>query len=77
MPRKLGGGKGEKRRDRDTERMIRELKKNEPVLQEATTTGRARSRSTEKKMIPELKNFKSESSMIQIKEESKGNLAIS
>ncbi len=39
-PRRLGGGKGEKRRDRDTERMIRELKKSDPLL-----VDRSRSRS--------------------------------
>lgn len=30
VPRRLGGGKGDKRRDRDTERLIRDLKKNHP-----------------------------------------------
>jgi U1 small nuclear ribonucleoprotein len=40
IPRRLGGGKGEKRRDRETERMIRELKKSDPLLAE-----RSRSRS--------------------------------
>jgi hypothetical protein len=43
VPRKLGGGKGDKRRDRETERMIRDLKKREPLL-----VDRSRSRSTEK-----------------------------
>ena len=43
VPRKLGGGKGDKRRDRETERMIRDLKKREPFL-----VDRSRSRSTEK-----------------------------
>jgi len=32
VPRRLGGGKGDKRRDRDTERLIRELKKTDPLL---------------------------------------------
>ena len=32
VPRKFGGGKGEKRRDRETERLIRDLKKNEAAL---------------------------------------------
>jgi hypothetical protein len=41
IPRRLGGGKGDKRRDRETERLIRELKKTHPVL-------RSRSRSQEK-----------------------------
>ena len=43
VPRKLGGGKGDKRRDRETERMIRDLKKREPLL-----VDRSRSRSTDK-----------------------------
>ena len=41
MPRRLGGGKGDKRRDRDTERLIRDLKKTNPIL-------RSRSRSQDK-----------------------------
>lgn len=41
IPRRLGGGKGDKRRDRDTERFIRELKKTHPLL-------RSRSRSRDK-----------------------------
>jgi hypothetical protein len=40
VPRRLGGGKGDKRRDRDTERLIRDLKKKEPLLAD-----RSRSRS--------------------------------
>ncbi len=54
VPRKLGGGKGDKRRDRETERVIRELKKNEPLL-----INRSRSRSNEK-VTNELINVKSE-----------------
>lgn len=42
VPRRLGGGKGDKRRDRDTERLIRDLKRTEPALAE-----RSRSRSAE------------------------------
>lgn len=42
VPRRLGGGKGDKRRDRDTERLIRDLKKTEAVL-----TERSRSRSAD------------------------------
>jgi U1 small nuclear ribonucleoprotein len=42
VPRRFGGGKGDKRRDRETERLIRELKKREPLLME-----RSRSRSRE------------------------------
>jgi hypothetical protein len=34
IPRKLGGGRGDTRRDRDEEKMIRELKKTEPALKE-------------------------------------------
>lgn len=41
VPRRLGGGKGDKRRDRDTERLIRELKRTHPLL-------RSRSRSRNK-----------------------------
>lgn len=40
VPRRLGGGKGDKRRDRDTERLIRDLKRREPLL-----IDRSRSRS--------------------------------
>ena len=41
IPRRLGGGKGDKRRDRDTERLIRDLKKSHPSL-------RSRSRSKDR-----------------------------
>ena len=34
IPRKLGGGRGDKRRDRDIERMIRDVKRTEPILAE-------------------------------------------
>ena len=40
VPRRLGGGRGDKRRDRETERMIRELRRIDPLLVE-----RSRSRS--------------------------------
>jgi len=42
VPRRLGGGKGDKRRDRDTERLVRDLKKNEHALR-----SRSRSRDQE------------------------------
>lgn len=45
VPRRLGGGKGDKRRDRETERLVRELKKSEQIL-------RSRSRSIEKLDLP-------------------------
>lgn len=32
VPRRLGGGKGDKRRDRDTDRLIRELIRTDPKL---------------------------------------------
>lgn len=48
VPRRLGGGKGDKRRDRETERIIRDLKKSEPVLAE-----RSRSRSAQKTQVKE------------------------
>jgi len=48
VPRRLGGGKGDKRRDRETERIIRDLKKSEPVLAE-----RSRSRSAQKTHVKE------------------------
>ncbi len=32
LPRRLGGGKGDTRRDREEEKLIRELKKNHPLL---------------------------------------------
>jgi U1 small nuclear ribonucleoprotein len=60
VPRRLGGGKGEKRRDRDTERLIRDLKKNEPLL-----IDRSRSRSNDKKV-----EVKSEPAKLVIKAES-------
>jgi U1 small nuclear ribonucleoprotein len=41
IPRRLGGGKGDKRRDRDTERSIRDLKKTHSLL-------KSKSRSPEK-----------------------------
>lgn len=44
MPRRLGGGRGDKRRDRETERMIRELKRSDPLLVE-----KSRSRSPHSK----------------------------
>lgn len=42
IPRRLGGGKGDKRRDRDTERLIRDLKKTHPAF------NKSRSRSMDK-----------------------------
>jgi hypothetical protein len=32
LPRRLGGGKGDSRRDRDEEKLIRDLKKSHPLL---------------------------------------------
>jgi len=49
VPRRLGGGKGDKRRDRETERLIRDLKKSHPAL-------RSRSRSKDRKPAEETKN---------------------
>ena len=43
IPRRLGGGKGDTRRDRDEEKMIREFKKTEPILK-----SKSRSRSKDK-----------------------------
>ena len=43
IPRRLGGGKGDKRRDRETERLVRDLKKKEPMLAD-----KSRSRSPRK-----------------------------
>ena len=60
VPRRLGGGKGDKRRDRETERIIRDLKKSEPVLAE-----RSRSRSAQKTQVKE------EASVTAVKEETK------
>ncbi len=34
VPRRLGGGRGDKRRDRETERMIRDLRRTDPLLVE-------------------------------------------
>lgn len=47
LPRRLGGGRGDTRRDRDEEKMIRELKKSEPILK-----SRSRSRSKAKEVEP-------------------------
>ena len=41
VPRRLGGGKGDKRRDRDTDRLIRELIRTDPKLK-----SRSRSKSS-------------------------------
>ncbi len=46
VPRRLGGGKGDKRRDRDTERLVRDLKKNEHALR-----SRSRSRDQENSAV--------------------------
>jgi U1 small nuclear ribonucleoprotein len=43
LPRRLGGGKGDTRRNRDEEKLIRELKKSHPLLRE-----KSRSRSRDK-----------------------------
>lgn len=43
LPRRLGGGKGDSRRDREEEKMIRELKKSHPLLKD-----KSRSRSRDK-----------------------------
>ena len=71
VPRRLGGGKGEKRRDRDIERIIRDLKKKEPIL-----VDRSRSRSAEKQS--ENLPVRSEAEMIiknepVVKEENKSS----
>jgi hypothetical protein len=42
LPRRLGGGKGDTRRNRDEEKIIRDLKKSHPLLRE-----KSRSRSKE------------------------------
>jgi U1 small nuclear ribonucleoprotein len=34
LPRRLGGGKGDTRRDREQDKMLRELKKSHPILKE-------------------------------------------
>lgn len=53
VPRRLGGGKGDKRRDRDTDRLIRELLRTESKLNKS----RSRSKSP------------NEAPVIQVKEE--------
>jgi U1 small nuclear ribonucleoprotein len=58
LPRKLGGGKGDSRRDREQERIIRDLKKNTEEL-------RSKSRSVDKK----IKSEKVESSVKEEKKE--------
>jgi hypothetical protein len=63
VPRRLGGGKGDKRRDRETERIIRDLKKSEPVLAE-----RSRSRSAQKTQVKE-------EATVAVKEETKSMAA--
>jgi len=44
LPRRLGGGKGDTRRDREQEKMIRDLKKNHPLIKD-----RSRSRAKDVK----------------------------
>lgn len=46
LPRRLGGGRGDTRRNRDEERMVRELKRSHPFLKEKS---RSRERSQERK----------------------------
>ena len=72
VPRKLGGGKGDKRRDRETERTIRDLKKRDPLL-----VDKSRSRSAEK-VVPEvaLAAIKSENNVSLVKEELKTSSAL-
>ena len=41
IPRRLGGGRGETRRDRDEEKIIRDIRKTEPALK---SKSRSRSR---------------------------------
>jgi len=48
LPRRLGGGKGDTRRNRDEEKIIRDLKKSHPLLRE-----KSRSRSREGKVVKE------------------------
>lgn len=51
LPRRLGGGKGDSRRDREQEKLVRELKKSHPALK-----SRSRSRSDKKpKDLPDNK----------------------
>jgi U1 small nuclear ribonucleoprotein len=49
IPRRLGGGRGDKRRDRDIERIIRELKRSEPILAERSDSPIANSKKDEVK----------------------------
>ncbi len=49
IPRRLGGGRGDKRRDRDIERIIRELKRSEPILGERSDSPLANSKRDEVK----------------------------
>lgn len=53
VPRRLGGGKGDKRRDRETERLVRELKKSESLLR-----SRSRSRDQENSTVKEPSSVK-------------------
>ena len=46
IPRRLGGGRGDTRRNREEERLIRELRKSHPLLREKS---RSRERSQERK----------------------------
>ena len=48
LPRRLGGGKGDTRRNRDEEKIIRDLKKSHPLLRE-----KSRSRSKDVKAVKE------------------------
>ena len=55
LPRRLGGGKGDTRRNRDEEKLIRELKKSHPLLRE-----KSRSRSRDKNKIAAANIIKEE-----------------
>ena len=45
LPRRLGGGRGDTRRNREEEKLIRELKRTHPLLREKS---RSREKSNEK-----------------------------
>jgi len=56
LPRRLGGGKGDTRRNRDEEKIIRDLKKSHPLLRE-----KSRSRSKENGKATAKEETKNES----------------
>ena len=72
VPRRLGGGRGDKRRDRDIERMIRELKRTEPVLAERSRSRSPHSKRDEVKQEPK-QSVDPKPAVVKVEEELKAS----